>query len=91
MAKKTVIQFTCDRCGRVWYPEVVAGQPEPKAAKAQVAFIGEDGETVNTKYDTLCENCAAAVKNHVESVAKDLRHRSPKRGAKKKGPDAPSP
>jgi hypothetical protein len=84
VAKKTVIQFTCDRCGRVWYPEVVAGQPEPKAAKTQVAFVGADGDVSSAKYDTLCENCATAVKNHIDSIARDLTHRSPKRTAKKK-------
>jgi hypothetical protein len=97
MPRQSVYKYECDRCGRTWFPEVEDGKDAPETKKLELRLEGPDGTAiVEVKYDTLCESCEKTVENYVQSVAKDLKKNSPKRGAKKKdkkgrGAEAPHP
>lgn len=101
MPRKTVVQCNCDRCGRTWYEDALdkEGEPELLAAVA-VTFVHHDKSAPHNpiciKFEMLCESCEKTVKNLVAQIGKDLKHTSPKRGAKKKGqqdadPSPPTP
>ena len=84
MPKQSVYKYTCDRCGRTWYPEVKPDEPTPETKSLQLKLMGRDGTpVVDVSYDVLCESCEKTVGNYVEGLAKDLKKNSPKRGAKK--------
>ena len=83
MPRKTVVEMTCDRCGRVWYPEVKKDDPDPITPSAAIIFRDEQGnEVVKEMYDILCDSCSKAVMNYLTSVGKDLKKRSPRRAKK---------
>lgn len=87
MPRRTVIEVVCDRCGRQEYrPE-----EESKTPRAGVTYLDEEGNKVaEAAFDTLCVHCAKAVLGYIKSVTKGMTKHSPKRGAKRKGPEAPS-
>jgi hypothetical protein len=86
MPRQSVFKYVCDRCGRTWFPEAREGEEPPETRKLKLLLVGKDGETmVEVTYDTLCESCEKTVENYVTGVANDLKNKSPKRGAKKKG------
>lgn len=93
MPRQSVFKYVCDRCGRTWFPEAKEHEAPPETRKLKLLLVGKDGETmVEVTYDTLCESCEKTVENYVTGVAKDLKNKSPKRGAKKKkdgGAEAP--
>ena len=97
MPKQAVYKYECDRCGRTWFPEVKEGESPPETRKLQLILVGRDGEKmVEVTYDILCDSCEKTVGNYVQGVAKDLKNKSPKRGAKKsskkgRGAEAPHP
>lgn len=94
MPRKTVLQYDCDRCGRTWYEDAPKEAESMKCAGINVALFGSDGVLTEAKFEMLCESCEKTVKNLVAQICKDLKHNSPKRGAKKKGQqdaDPPSP
>lgn len=83
MPRKTVVEMTCDRCGRVWYPEVKKEEPDPVTSSAAVIFKDEQGKiVVEETYGILCESCSKTVRNYLTSVSKDLKKRSPRRAKK---------
>ena len=92
MPKQAVYKYECDRCGRVWYPEMKEGEEAPRTRKLKLLLTGKDDEKmIDVTYDILCESCEKTVQNYVEGVAKDLKNKSPKRGAKKKDGGAEAP
>lgn len=70
MPKKSVVQYTCDRCTRVWYMDSDA--PEPKVRLNLLLEVsrekgGEPGAAIS--YDCLCDSCSDTVKSLVKSLA----------------------
>jgi len=79
MPKKAVVEFECDRCGRTWYADADVGSTPSLA----VFLKGPDGAVIEeADYQVLCESCASACANYVNSIVKELKKSSPKRGAK---------
>jgi hypothetical protein len=79
MPKKAVVEFECDRCGRTWYADADVGS----TPSLSVFFKGPDGAVIEeADYQVLCGSCASACANYVNSIVKELKKSSPKRGAK---------
>lgn len=68
MPKKQVVQYTCDRCSRVWYLDSTAPEPD---ATVRLAFnpSSSKSSTLNINYDCLCDSCADTVTSLVKSLA----------------------
>jgi hypothetical protein len=82
---KTVVQYSCSRCPRVWYEEQAR-----VVAKLIVRLTGSDGEeVVHADYDTLCESCEKTVRNYVKGLIRDLKKISSTKVRAKKGGDDP--
>lgn len=82
MPAKSVVQYTCERCTRVWYlsPE----EPAPKVKLKLLLELGraqDDKEGAAVSYECLCDSCAETVQSLVKSLA-PLKPRAPR--AKKK-------
>lgn len=82
MAKKQVIECTCDRCERTWYED-----PEDNdgGAEASFKFVSSE-ESIDISFDLLCEACKKAVRNYIGSIL-----REPKSDAKEKVIEAVAP
>lgn len=78
MPKKSVVQYTCERCARVWYLDAAA--PEP-AAKLVLKADGFKEKLADVHYECLCDSCSDTVKSLIDSLA-PLKPRE--RRAKKK-------
>lgn len=65
MAKREVLEVTCDRCGRV--------ETQPKAdVHAEVEFFMRvHGEEV--KYDDLCKRCRESLKNYAAKIRREVK------------------
>lgn len=89
MPKKAVVEFACDRCGRTWYADANAGATPSLTVK----MLSAEGTVMEeADYPVLCESCVSACMNYVNSIVKELKKSSPKRGAKgEEAGAAPSP
>jgi hypothetical protein len=87
MARRKTVEVTCDRCDRIEYRpfEEEKGAPTP-FLKAKALLLAEN---IDISFDDLCSPCEKTVKNLLESIAREIKGKSPKR-AKKEGDDAPS-
>ncbi len=70
MPKKQVVQYTCERCARVWYLD--SDKPEPQLKLKLLLEItrekgGEEGAAIG--YECLCDGCTDTVKSLVKSLA----------------------
>lgn len=83
MPAKSVLQFTCERCPRVWYTEGVE--------ETHDRIVVQVGAVQVIDYSVLCENCRKTVLEHLNSIGKVMKNHSPQRGAKKKGGAATDP
>jgi hypothetical protein len=85
MPVKQVFQYTCDRCGRVWFDEK---KVDPPSFEANF----KDGEEVlRLKFESLCGPCKKTCKNVIKNIGKSMTKPSPERGASKKARgDGPS-
>jgi hypothetical protein len=92
VAKKNVVEITCDRCDRTEYldPDDVADVPD-----LELSFGGK--EPVVAVFGELCSSCRKTVKNLSEQIAKKISWKRSKGGeepeAKEEGgaPVAPPP
>lgn len=92
MPAKAVLQFECDRCDRVWYEDVTEqALQEPHNIKllhlvgSMPARLG-----IQVTFETLCEGCNKTVETALKTIAKELKNKSPSRGAKKEDPTVKS-
>lgn len=86
MPKKQVVEYTCERCARVWYLDATA--PEPATKLKLLLEMGRtkdspDGAAV--AYECLCDSCSDTVASLVKQIA-PLKPRQPR--AKKKDESA---
>jgi len=65
MARREVVEVTCDRCGRV---ETQASSEAPKGDVENEVSITFHGETHS--FEDLCKRCRSAVKGYYERIAK---------------------
>lgn len=82
MPAKPVLQYSCNRCTRVWYSEVA----EPVNMLELKADLG-DGEVV-VNFECLCIGCRKTVRSLVEAMGRFIVKNSPIRGAKNKAGSA---
>lgn len=85
MARQSMVEVQCDRCQRKEYrpsDTVIKKEGHPDLT---LSFKGKQ-----VLFDDLCEVCQGSVNNYVESIAKEVKSKSPKRGAKRKD-RSPSP
>ena len=66
MARRPVVEVTCDRCGRVETQE--AGASPKKDGVTSEASVTFHGETVT--FEDLCKRCRDAVKGYYTRLAK---------------------
>ena len=86
MPKKQVVQYTCERCTRVWYLDSTAPEPD---AKLRVSFTQPSSSkeivTPVINYECLCDSCT----DTVTALFKSLQPLKPReRRAKKKDESA---
>lgn len=77
MARSEVVEISCDRCKR---KEYVSRSEEKKEPDLTVHGMGRD-----IVLDDLCVACQKTVSNYIDGIGKEIKGRSPKRIAKKKG------
>ncbi len=78
MPKKSVLECSCDRCGRVWYEEVRTTDDKlPMKTALSGSFKMEltmpDGKVTKVVYEVMCETCSRSVANYVTNIARDLK------------------
>jgi hypothetical protein len=86
MPKKQVVEYTCERCTRVWYLDSTA--PEPLVKLKLFLDLGKKTDVAPgaaIAYECLCDSCAETVQSLVQSLA-PLKPRAPR--AKKKDESA---
>jgi len=77
MARRDVVEVTCDRCGRVETQlSTDAKKPEGTTYEVEVTF---QGETV--KFEDLCRRCRDAVKGYFTRLTKKAEDDKPKEGS----------
>lgn len=83
MPVEEVVRMTCDRCGRVWFPEAPAGGERPATPSLILLMKGPESDSVyEASFDVLCDNCVKTVSGYSEGICKDLkRAKKKKRGA----------
>ncbi len=73
MARREVVEVTCDRCGKV---ETQSSDVAPKGEDAKdevlVIFHGE-----KASFEDLCKRCRSAVKGYYERIAKKADDQAP--------------
>jgi hypothetical protein len=72
VANKLVVRVECDRCHAVSYAEYTEGQVLPIAPSLELHLDNPgdpDGSRIGS-FPVLCEGCATAVKNYVNSILK---------------------
>lgn len=90
MPAKSVTQYTCDRCTRVWYLD-----PKEAAPKVKLNLLLERGRTPDSpdgeaiRYECLCSGCEETVTKLVQSLA-PLKPRE-RKAKKEGGSDDPPP
>jgi NMD protein affecting ribosome stability and mRNA decay len=91
MPVESVVRMTCDRCGRVWFPEAAPDGKSPKTPSLTLEMKGPDGEVVyEAVYEVLCDSCVKTTSNYAESITKDLKKpRAKKKGKVNDAPKAP--
>ncbi len=88
MPKKQVVEYTCERCARVWYLD--SKQPEPDS-KLDLKLAGTaQGTDTALKYECLCESCSETVQSLVKSLA-PLKPRQPRAKKKEEPADKGTP
>ena len=94
MARKLVVEYTCDRCGRIWYEGYKEGEDPPEAAALRCELKTspqQDKPTRQVNFEALCATCYQTVINLIDSMDK-LEKKSPKPKAKRSPPKgAPAP
>ncbi len=88
MPKKQVVEYTCERCARIWYLDSKLPEPDSKLALSFSRNI-MDSETklqrTEITYECLCDSCTDTVTTLVKSIA-PLKPRE-SRAKKKEEPD----
>ena len=89
MPKKSVEQYTCERCGKTWYED-----GEVPVAKLTVRMELSSGTVIQDSYDVLCRGCEKTAKNYADGLVKKMTKKSPtgrksKSGAKEGGATTP--
>lgn len=91
MPAKSVVQYTCDRCERVWYVDPDSKVPERKLSLDFSGLVPKDSKEAKIEYEKveataayecLCDGCAKTVGALVKQIAKEFKPRAPR--AKKK-------
>ena len=98
MPKKSVLECSCDRCGRVWYEEVQVKDGLLTGAKAnpcgsfKMELTMPDGKITKVVYEVMCETCSTSVANYATNIARDLKtvSKAKKGAAEAVPPPAPS-
>lgn len=88
MPSKSVVEYTCDRCGKTWYEN-----EEVRVASLEVKMMLTSGEVIEDAYEVLCSGCEKTSENYAKGLIKKMTKKSPegrKSGANEKGADAPS-
>lgn len=91
MPRKLTVEFTCDRCGRIWYVNYVEGEELPVAPSLKVHLEGPHmvQPVREVGFDVLCSTCFQTVVNYVDKLG-ELKHRSPEKSeAKEEEPPPP--
>jgi len=91
MPRKLTVEFTCDRCGRIWYGNYTEGEELPVAPSLKATLAGPNMAKPirEVGFEVLCATCFQTVINYVDKLG-ELKHHSPvkERGAKEE-PVAP--
>lgn len=84
MARKLVVEYTCDRCGRVWYEGYREGEEPPEAPSMKCVLNSplQAKPSREVSFEALCDACYQTVINLIDSMDK-LEKKSPKPKAKK--------
>lgn len=93
MPRKLVVEYTCDRCGRIWYEGYKEGEdpPDVPSLKCELNSPGQDKPARQLNFEAVCDSCYQTVINLIDSMDK-LEKKSPKPRAKKSPPKgAPTP
>lgn len=78
MARRPVVENTCERCTRTWYTDAAA---EEAKVELKLSF---SIDKLEVSYSCLCEGCTETVGALVRQIAKVMKKNAPVRGAKKK-------
>ena len=94
MSRKQMIEVKCDRCKRVEYVPIKKEKKEE--ASLDLEFKPSAGGThgrIKLKFNDLCSPCEKTIKNLIESIAREIKGKSPDRksDAKKEGDDDAAP
>lgn len=81
MARRQVLEVTCDRCKKTETQEVDAS-PATEAAELEITFHGN-----TIKYDDLCKRCRRACMNYYNKITKQDDEEDAK--AEKEGAEVP--
>lgn len=74
MASKSVIKYTCDRCGRTYDEEAsLAQQKQPRlpAAMVEAHLQAADVTPLVVRFDDLCSRCDRRVADLIKQIALD--------------------
>lgn len=87
MPRKLVVEYTCDRCGRIWYEGYKEGEDPPDVPSLKCELNAPDqGKPVRqVNFEAVCDSCYQTVINLIDSMDK-LEKKSPKPRAKKSAP-----
>jgi hypothetical protein len=97
MPKKSVLECGCDRCGRVWYEEIVqakdglpVGSKVNPCGSFKMELVMPDGKITKVVYEVMCETCSTSVANYATNIARDLKTVSKaKKGTAEAAPTPP--
>lgn len=87
MTRKQMIEVKCDRCKRIEY--VPASSKETDKAKLELRFRPSGKKPrvkevdLELEFDDLCSPCENTVKNLIESIAREIKGKSPDRSEAK--------
>lgn len=87
MARKRMIEVQCERCKRVEY--VRADAVKSNSVQLNLQFKPAKGGIVKVSFEDLCDPCARTVSNLIQSIARDIKGKSPKRSKAKKTEEGP--
>ncbi len=67
MARRRVLEVTCDRCDRTETQELTEEGQDPNLVELQVTFHGE-----SVQYGDLCNRCRSAIEGYFAQMTKQV-------------------
>jgi hypothetical protein len=82
--RKQVVEITCSRCTRKEYESYEGTPPPPRTFKA--TLVDPAGPELVIEFTDLCAPCTRTIRNHLDSIGKEIKATSPDRKPKPAGP-----